>query len=151
MSETVVNNTQSEVWAVIELTGHARTAGRLSQTNAYSGLIRVDVPTSNSEFRTEYYGQAAIYSIKIVSEEIARAFATPQRDAYAYDDPVIPRDMYENAMRRMRSENEFLSRHIRELQHRLTAVDDLPRLSYTEEHGEPTLDDDEGEYDEDRE
>ena len=53
-----------EMWAVIELMGHGRTAG-IIRTSDLGGLLRVDVPIEDG-YRTEYYGEAAIYSIKVV-------------------------------------------------------------------------------------
>lgn len=115
---------QIEMWAVVELMGHGRTAG-IIRTSDLGGLLRVDVPIEDG-FRTEYYGESAIYSIKVVSEEIARAYALPQRDIVALDEPIVPRAQYEEALQLARRTNSAMQRQIEELQRRLTAVHALP-------------------------
>lgn len=117
-------NGQVEMWAVVELMGHGRTAG-VMRTSDLGGLLRVDVPIEDG-FRTEYYGEAAIYSIKVVSEEIARAYALPDRDIIAYDEPIVPRQQYEEALQLARRNNQQLNHQIEQLQRRLTAVSSLP-------------------------
>jgi len=115
---------QNEMWAVVELMGHGRTAG-IIRASDLGGLLRVDVPIENG-YRTEYYGAAAIYSIKVVSEEIARAYALPDRDIVAFDEPIVPRAQYEEALRLARREQERLQRQLDVLSRRLTAVNALP-------------------------
>ena len=112
------------MWAVIELMGHGRTAGMI-RTSDLGGLLRVDVPIEEG-YRTEYYGNQAIYSIKVVSEEIARAYALPDRDIIAYDEPSVPRAEYEKALQLARQVNNSQQRQIEELQRRLTVVSALP-------------------------
>jgi hypothetical protein len=115
---------QNEMWAVVELMGHGRTAG-IIRTSDLGGLLRVDVPIEDG-YRTEYYGEAAIYSIKVVSEEIARAYALPERDIVAYDEPIVPRAQFEEALRQARRMNASLAYHLETLQRRLTAGNALP-------------------------
>lgn len=117
-------NGQVDMWAIVELMGHGRTAG-IMRTSDLGGLLRVDVPIDEG-FRTEYYGEAAIYSIKVVSEEIARAYAVPDRNIIAYDEPIVPRQQYEEALRLARGNNAMMQRQIDELTRRLTAVNALP-------------------------
>ena len=115
---------QQEMWAVVELMGHGRTAGRIRSSDL-GGLLRVDVPTED-DYRTEFYGAAAIYSVKIVSEEVARAYASPARAVLSYDEPIVPREQYEAALNMARSDNNALLHRIRILEGRLTAVNLLP-------------------------
>lgn len=115
---------QSEMWVVVDLMGHSRTAG-IVRTSDLGGLLRVDVPVEDG-YRTEYYGEAAIYSIKVVSEEIARAYALPARNIVAYDEPIVPRAEYEEALHKARGLNSRMQHQIEELQRRLTAVNALP-------------------------
>jgi hypothetical protein len=119
-----MSENQNEMWAIVELMGHGRTAG-IIRTSDLGGLMRVDVPIENG-YRTEYYGEQAIYSIKIVSEEIARAYAMPDRDIMAYDEPIVPRSQFEEALRQARRTNESLVHQLETLRHRLTAVNALP-------------------------
>lgn len=115
---------QNEMWAVIELMGHGQTAG-IIRTSDLGGLLRVDVPVDEG-FRTEYYGSAAIYSVKIVSEEIARAYAMPDREINVYDAPIVPRAQFEEALRKVRKEVEGLRHQNSVLENRLTMVNSLP-------------------------
>lgn len=66
-------------WALVELFGHQRIVGFLSQQSFGTGvLFRVDVPDLTSSGKviregfTRYFGLSAIYSITPVSEEIVR-------------------------------------------------------------------------------
>ena len=114
-----------EMWATVELMGHAQTAGRISRPSDFGGLLRVDVPIGD-QYRTEFYGMAAIYAIKLVAEEIARAMATPARSVIAYDTPIITRDQHEAVTSRLQHENSRLKYEINELTRRLTIVNGLP-------------------------
>lgn len=115
---------QQEMWAVVELMGHGRTAGRIRLSDL-GGLLRVDVPTEDN-YRTEFYGAAAVYSVKIVSEEVARAYASPARAMLSYDEPIVPREQYEAALSMARADNDVLLRRIRILEQRLTTTNLLP-------------------------
>lgn len=77
-----------EGWGIVELMGHQRTAGRLSERSiAGSNLLQVDVPVSDTEFRTVFYGGSAIYALHPTDERSARLMARSlgQRPVYAYD------------------------------------------------------------------
>ena len=115
---------KTEVWAIIELMGHERTAG-LIKTSDIGGLVRVEVPVEDG-FRTEYYGEKAIYAIRVVSEDIARAYAPHERDVSAYDIPIVPRSEYEEALRKNNRLISELRNNVTTLQERLTQVNSLP-------------------------
>ena len=115
---------KNEVWAVVELMGHDVTAGVMKPTDI-GGVVRIDVPIDDS-FRTEYIGQGAIFRIRIVSEEIARAYAGPERGVIAYDEPIVPRAEYEKVLQRARNENNQLLHKIEILSRRLTDINSLP-------------------------
>lgn len=110
-----------ETWATVELMGHAQTAGRITRPSDWGGLLRVDVPV-NGGYRTEFYGMASIYSVKLVSEAIARAFAQPVRGVIAYDTPIVTREQHEAAIRQQKRRNEELREQIRILEWRLVAI-----------------------------
>lgn len=78
-----------EAWGIVELMGHQRTAGRLSeQMIAGANLLRVDLPQGEGEnFRTMFYGSSAIYAVHITDEKVARAVAAGlgTRPIYAYE------------------------------------------------------------------
>ncbi len=121
---------QNEQWAVVELMGHAKTAGRISRPADMGGLLRVDVPMGDS-YRTEFYGMAAIYAVKLVSKEIAQAYGTEGREVIEYNVPIVTREQYqamrEDFERRLRN----YKTQVYELERRLTAINapaDAPGL-----------------------
>ncbi len=64
---------EAEVWAIVELMGHVRIAGRLTEEEKFGVKMgRLDMPNSEGGFATRYFGGASVYSITIVSEEAAR-------------------------------------------------------------------------------
>ena len=68
-------------WAVLELFGHQRIAGRVTE-QAVGGcaFVRVDVPKiGDDEAFTKLFGNGAIYAFTIVTEEVARAVAASIR------------------------------------------------------------------------
>lgn len=66
-------------WCVLDLFGRVKTAGRVTvAVIGPASLLRVDVPDVDG-YRTEFYGAGAIYSMRPVSEEIARAYVQTQR------------------------------------------------------------------------
>ena len=97
-------------WAIVELMGHVRVAGRLSEEEKFgSKLGRLDIPqlrksdcvncTDSSvslapcpvcrggTFVTQYFGGGSVYRISIVSEDVARHVASQTQPA-----PVSPWD-----------------------------------------------------------
>jgi len=66
-----------EEWAVVELFGHQRIAGKVSEaTIGGCAFLRVDVPaTTNRPGYTKYFGNGAIYAIAPCHEEVARLAA----------------------------------------------------------------------------
>lgn len=72
-------NPELKSWALVELFGHQRIVGFLSQQSFGTGvLFRVDVPDLTSSGKvirdgfTRYFGLSAIYSITPISEEMVR-------------------------------------------------------------------------------
>jgi hypothetical protein len=74
MSETKATFYQ---WALVELFGHQRIAGRVTEAEISGGkFIRVDVPQiGNLQPVTRFYGAAAIYGITPVTEDTALRLA----------------------------------------------------------------------------
>lgn len=67
-------NEKLNCWAVVELMGHQKIAGHISETTvAGSAMLRVDVPETKTkpEF-TRFLGSSAIYAINPCTEEFAR-------------------------------------------------------------------------------
>lgn len=70
-----------EQWAIIELMGHQKIAGRYSE---HGPMHRVDVPNGDGSFRfTRLYSPQAIYSITFVDQDTALAAAR------VFDQPAI--------------------------------------------------------------
>lgn len=133
-TENKIMQAQEEMWAIVELMGHGQTAGRIEKPTEWGGLMRVDVPAEDdSSYRTEFYSMSAIYSVKFVSEEIARAYAPKKRDITAYDTPIVTREQHEATVRELRSERNDLQRQIHELERRLTQVAALPAPKWEDE------------------
>lgn len=86
-------------WCLVELFGHTRIAGRVTeQTVGGCSFVRVDVPAVDDQPAfTKLYGNAAIYAISPVTEEIAIAAAKSYRVV-----PVAPYDIPE--LRALRSQ-----------------------------------------------
>ncbi len=132
MSGEIQKQRVNEMWAIVELMGHGQTAGLIKKSDL-GGLLRIDVPIEDG-MRTEYYGEAAIYAIRIVSEEIARAYAVSDREIAVYDTPIVPRQQYEDALQKARQHSESLKNQVQVLQDRLTRVMRfLPELAEKED------------------
>jgi hypothetical protein len=71
--------TKFEEWAVLELFGHQRLAGMVTEVQlGGASFVRVDVPEDGKKKwkLTKMYNPSAIYSITPVSEATARLVAT---------------------------------------------------------------------------
>jgi hypothetical protein len=66
-----------EGWAIVELMGHVRLAGRVSEESHFGvALGRIDIPTAAGDsYTTQYFGGSSIYRITPTTEEIARSIA----------------------------------------------------------------------------
>jgi hypothetical protein len=64
-------------WGVVELFGHVRLAGRISEVERFGGkMLRLDIPDGDGEFlATQFIGNAALYRVTPTSEETARRVA----------------------------------------------------------------------------
>lgn len=68
----------SDQWAIVELMGHVRTAGRISEEQRFGGTMgRLDIPTGDAsgEYVTTYFHASSVYRITFASESAARAVA----------------------------------------------------------------------------
>jgi len=68
-------NEKFDSWAIIEIFGHQKIAGRVTEAQIGGcSFVRVDVPEHNGakEF-TKFFGNGAIYSMTPCSEEVAKA------------------------------------------------------------------------------
>jgi hypothetical protein len=66
-------------WAILELMGHRRLGGRVSEATIAGGaFIRIDVPHPNEAgifTASQFYSPSAVYAITPTTEEIACAIA----------------------------------------------------------------------------
>lgn len=72
-----------EGWAILELMGHRRLGGLLSEAQvAGASFVRIDVPGDSDEpVATQLYSPSAVYCITPTTEEMARAVALRNRPA----------------------------------------------------------------------
>jgi hypothetical protein len=67
-----VNEEKFEQWAILELMGHRRLAGKVTDAEIGGGaFIRIDIPMRNGENSTQFYSPGAVYCITPTTEEIA--------------------------------------------------------------------------------
>lgn len=131
-------NTTPNTWAIAELMGHLTLAGRVTKPGEYGGLWQIDVPEGET-FRTEFFGSQSVYRIRIVSEEIARAYARTEARVIEYNAPIITREEHLAYVQRAENINERLELKVRELERRLTAVNALPaKTMFVDEIGSET-------------
>lgn len=73
------NKPKFEEWALVELFGHQKIVGKVTESSLAGGaFLRVDVPSCGPEHPafTRFFGPGAIYSINPISEETARGLMT---------------------------------------------------------------------------
>ena len=76
---------------MLELMGHRQRVGRVSEVEVYGGkMLRIDIPIGDigGEVVTEFYGCSSVYSLRPISEDIARDYAKRNGDPR----PVRPVD-----------------------------------------------------------
>lgn len=82
-----------EAWGLLELFGHQRLAGRLSeQTIGGCHFMRIDVPAvDGADAYTRFFTQGAIYGMTPTSEDVARRLALQlrARPVQAYELPRL--------------------------------------------------------------
>lgn len=73
----MANDEQFREWAIVELMGHRRLAGMVSeQTIAGQAFLRIDVPGEGDAIEaTQFYGANSVYCLTPTTEEVARAAA----------------------------------------------------------------------------
>ncbi len=116
-----MTESNNESWAIAELMGHLTLAGRITKPGEYGGLWQIDIPEGET-FRTEFFGTHAVYHIRMVSEEIARAYARPGHEIIAYDAPIITREEHQAAMEQARERIMDLREQNEELKKQLMAL-----------------------------
>ena len=82
-------------WAVVELLGHRRYAGRVTPVRQFGvDQLQLDVPQPDdaAAFTTHFYGGGSVYGLHPCAEDIARAVASSSRPTpvHAYEMPRRP-------------------------------------------------------------
>jgi hypothetical protein len=88
MTEEAINRTEERInpvfqhWAIVELMGHVRMAGRVTEEEHFgTKLGRIDIPVGYKgtdewdNFATQYFAGSAIYRVTPCDEDVARAVA----------------------------------------------------------------------------
>ena len=92
-----MNNETFDEWAIVELMGHRKIAGRVTETALAGGaFVRVDVHGNDKHFLTQYYQPGAVYCITPADEQICRDFTDHNRaqaPVHVYELPVAPSPM----------------------------------------------------------
>ena len=66
----------SALWGILELMGHVRLAGRITEESRFGvALGRIDIPKTDGTFTPQYFGGSSIYRLTPTTEEIARSVA----------------------------------------------------------------------------
>lgn len=62
-----------ETWAILELLGHTRLAGFVTEEERFGAKIgRIDIPTPDGDMVTQYFSAASIYRLTPCEEAVAR-------------------------------------------------------------------------------
>jgi hypothetical protein len=107
-------NDDIKSWGIVELMGHKVVAGMVSKSEMLGKpLLRVDVPATSAfgEF-TQFYGEAAIYCVTFVSEQVARmtAEANKLNPVSVYVPELITREAHEKTIQSYRDQIARLNR-----------------------------------------
>jgi hypothetical protein len=79
------NNDNFGMWGVLELMGHVKMAGFVTEEELFGGKIgRIDIPGEAGQAITQYFGGHTLYRLTPVSEAVARAFAARNRPRPVY-------------------------------------------------------------------
>lgn len=90
---TEIKAERASFWGLLELMGHQRLAGEISETTiAGAGMLRIDVPANAATpGYTRYFAPSALYGITLMGEQEARAMAGAlgARPVQAYELPEL--------------------------------------------------------------
>lgn len=80
-----------EQWAIVELMGHVRVAGRVTEEEHFGAKLgRIDIPTHDDGFTTQFFGGSSVYRLTPTTEEIARKVALHSQPAPVYHFELTP-------------------------------------------------------------
>lgn len=76
MTSVRLGEQRLECWAIVELMGHVKVAGLVSEEERFGCKMgRVEIPTESGGFVTQWFSGGSVYRMTPVSEEVARAVA----------------------------------------------------------------------------
>ncbi len=81
------------MWAVVELMGHVRLGGRVSEVEMFGVKMgRIDIPQGGDAWLTRFFGGQAVYSLTPTDEATARLVAARSEPApvHPYELPRAP-------------------------------------------------------------
>lgn len=83
MDQTDKKESSFDEWALVELFGHSRIVGHVTEQSIGGGaFVRVDVPDKEGKtIFTRFFGHGAIYSMSPITKELAIALAQRQDSA----------------------------------------------------------------------
>lgn len=87
MTETAAEALAEEApteWAIVEIFGHRRHAGKIFEVERFGAkMLRIDVPMSDGQWLSHFYGGSAIFSMTMADEATVMRIARPGPSAYA--------------------------------------------------------------------
>lgn len=87
----MTENDSPPAWAIVELMGHVKHAGRLTEEEKFGAKLgRLDIPQAEGDgFTTVYFGGGSVYRLTVVTEAVARQVArqTGSAPVSAWDFP----------------------------------------------------------------
>lgn len=64
------------MWAIVELMGHVKIAGELTEVEQFGVKMgRIDIPMSSGSTVTQFFGGQSVYRITPTTEEIVREYS----------------------------------------------------------------------------
>ncbi len=81
-----------EGWAIVELLGRRRLAGKVSQTEQYgAAMLRLDIP-DHEGWSTQFIGGGSIYCLTPTTETVVRAVAVSNQPqpVHRWELPAAP-------------------------------------------------------------
>ena len=94
-----MENTKFEEWAILELMGHRRLAGKITDAVIGGGaFLRIDIPMDDDRWTTQYYSPQSVYCLSPVSEELAKMVAKNNQPApvHRWEFPQIEQPAYQD-------------------------------------------------------
>jgi len=85
-------------WCCLELMGHVRVYGKVSEEEHFGQKLgRIEIPTGEDSWQTQFFGGSSVYRISPCDEETARRMAgyrRPQISQFSDGSPLVPRFGY---------------------------------------------------------